>query len=45
MTNLIKKTIHVLKKKRRDHLIKKYTKILDQRTKLTRIANRLIGLP
>lgn len=45
MTNLIEKTILILKKKRRHYLTKKYCKRLNQRAKLTRIANRLIGLP
>mgnify|MGYP001676406249 CR=1 FL=1 len=45
MTNLIKKTIRILKNKRRNYLIKKYCKLLNQRTKLARIANKLIGLP
>ena len=45
MTNPIKNLILILKKKRRNHLIKKYAKILDQRTKSTRKAYRLIGLP
>ena len=45
MTNLIKKTILILKKKRHHYLIKKYAKILGQRAKSARIAYRLIGLP
>ena len=45
MTNLIEKTILILKKKQRNYLIKKYCKFLNQRAKLTKTANRLIGLP
>ena len=45
MTNLIKKINCYFEKKRRNHLLKKYQKLLDKRAKLTRIANRLIGLP
>ena len=45
MTNLIKETILSLKNKRHHYLIKKDHKLLEQRAKLTRIANRLIGLP
>lgn len=45
MTNPIKNLILILKKKRRDHLIKKYAKILDQRTKSAELAYRLISLP
>ena len=44
-TNLIKKTIHVLKKKRRNQLLKKYQKLLDKRAKPAIKAYRLIGLP
>lgn len=45
MTNLIKKTIIILKKKRHNYLTKKYCKRPNQRAKLVRIANKLIGLP
>ena len=34
-----------MKNKRHHYLIKKDHKLLEQRAKLTRIANRLIGLP
>ena len=34
-----------LEKKRHNYLTKKYCKLLNQRVKLVKIANRLIGLP
>lgn len=45
MTNLIKKINCYFEKKRRNHLLKKYQKLLDKRAKSTRKAYRLIGLP
>ena len=43
MTNPIRNLILILKK-RRNHLIKKYAKILNERAKSATIANRLISL-
>jgi len=45
MTNLIKKINHYLEKKQRNHLLKKYQKLLDKRAKSTRKAYQLIGSP
>lgn len=42
---MIKKINSYFEKKRHNHLIKKYAKILNKRAKLTRKAYRLIGLP
>lgn len=39
------KNNHYLEKKRHNYLTKKYCKRLNQRAKLVRIANKLIGLP